>query len=333
MLGKSTRRGPVIVFIGLHCLIGPLAAPAPAQAEQTRQVTIVQDLAPLGLVSGQTLRYTWANLDDAAPGERVFEPMRIGVRLLAADGSELAQDGATAVGAGRFQIFDFRRGALSPPVAAGTGRLQVRLEVTVVGRSKFPPVVLKRAILETFDDAVEVIDDAGGATTASFGGGNNELILDDTPGNESPDPQGPRIVAAGTDHLIGIARGQTLRVSAVNPLAPGEDGRNDTMLFGVTILDADGRVIAQGAEIALDPGTSHSFDFHRADLPRTGELGTDRLQARVEIRRFFPGFASRFPQGHRDPAPAALELVDTDTGKTMHLRSSKPKEIVVVGSK
>ena len=62
------------------------------------------------------------------------------------------------------------------------------------------------------------------------------------------------------------------------------------MQFAVTILNADGGVIARSDEITLDPGEFHSFDFKRADLPLVGEPGTGRLQVRSEFRRrFFPG--------------------------------------------
>ena len=331
MLRKSARHIAIILSIGLLCVAG--TTDIHAQTEQTRQVTLVQDMAPVGLVVGQTLRYTWANLNDPDPLERDFEPLRIGVRLLAADGSVIAEDGAAAVGAGRFQVFEFKRDAITRSGEADLGRLQVRLEVTVVVRRKFPDIVLKRGLLETFDDVVEIIDDSSGRTTVSFGGGWNQVIMDDTPGKESPAPRASQIVAAGNDHLIGIVPGQVLRLSAVNPLAPGQDGRKYKMLFAVVMLDADGEVIAQSDEIVLDPGKSHSFDFERAALPRIGEVGTYRLQVRAEIRRFFPGIISRLPQGGRDAAPVALEIVDRTTGKTMLLGSSKPKEIVVISSK
>src|SRR5262245_19738006 len=66
---------------------------------------------------------------------------------------------------------------------------------------------------------------------------------------------------------VGLAYGQTLRISVANPLppaAPGEDGRKYKMLVAPLILDAPGRVIARSDEITLDPGEFHSFNFNRA---------------------------------------------------------------------
>lgn len=113
--------------------------------------------------------------------------------------------------------------------------------------------------------------------------------------------------------VLGIVPGQTLRISALNPLAPapaGADGRRYKVLFAVFIIDADGRVIAGSDVITLDPGDSHSLDFNRADLPLAGEPGTGRLQVRAQIRLRFFSLVDRTRL-----APASLEIVDA-SGKT-----------------
>lgn len=120
----------------------------------------------IGLARGQTLRYTWTNLNDPDPEQREFEPLRIQVRMLAADGTVVAQTAAAAVGAGQFQSFDFNREQINLPGEPGTGRLQVRLETTVE--------VLRRNLVTTlsfdnfFDDSAEVIDALTGRTTVGF---------------------------------------------------------------------------------------------------------------------------------------------------------------------
>jgi hypothetical protein len=283
-----------------------------------------------GLAPGQTLRYTWANLNDPDPQKRILEPLRIRVRLLAADGSVIARTEAAAVGAGQFQSFDFNRDQISLPGEYPTGRLQTTLEATVTGQTKYGNIVLKEGILETFDDAVEVIDNSGGRTTVSLSGGVNEVILNDSPGAESLNTASLQIISASKDYLIGIVPGQTLRVNALNPIAPGEDGRKFKMLFAFTILLADGSVVAQSDEVALEPGEFHSFDFKPADLPLISELsGRRQVRARViwkklQLETEFPSIVG---------FPSLVEIIDDSTGKATVLISQKPKEIVVVGSK
>ena len=274
-------------------------------AQSSGAHVLYQDIfIPIGLGPRQKLRYTWANLNDPAPEKREFEPFRIRVRLLAADGSEIAQTEAAAVGAGQFQSFDFDRDEISLPGEAGTGRLQARLEVTVTGQTLSSDTVLKQVILKTFADALEVIDDSSGRTYVS--------------------PKSFQIISAGKDYLIGIGPDKTLRVSALNPLAPADGREPASQIFQVTAMAPDGRVIAQSDEITLAPGEFHSVDFRRADLPLAGEPG-GRLQARVRVIWKKLQLMAEFP--------SSVELVDDSTGKTSVLISQKPKEIVVVGSK
>jgi hypothetical protein len=338
---KSIAQLTVLALIAV-CLLQPPACAHPAGintvAAQDPHIDLYKNVwINQGLARGQKLRYTWANLNDPDPLKCEFEPLRIRVKLLAADGSVIAQAEAAAVGAGQFQSFDFNRDLISLPGEAGTGRLQARLEVTVSGIHRITDITLKRGVIGTFEDTVEVIDTLTGGTTVGFSGGMNKLILDDSLGNEYLAPKTFQIISAGKDYLIGIVPGQTLLVSVLNPLAPpppGADGRKYKMLFAPLILNADGQVIAQSDEVALDPGEFHSFDFKRADLPLAGAPGADRAQVRVEIRRrFFPGIPSRISQGELDGAPAAVEIFNDSTGKTTTLISQKPKEIVVVGSK
>lgn len=304
-----------------------------ADAKQTRQISIVQDLAPIGVAFGQTLRYTWGNTTQPDTEKSVFEPMRVAASLLADDGSVLAQAAAEAVDAGGFQSFDFARSDIAASGDPSTGRLQMRVEVTIIGRTKYLDIVLKRGISRPFHHAVEVIDDVTGGTSVSMGAGVNELTLDDTAGKEksSAKPVGFQIISAGRDGLIGVVPGQSLRLSASNPL-PADDGRRFKMLFAFTVLDATGAVMAQGDDVTLEPGQSHSFDVPYSQLAAAGAEITGRVQVRTEMRRFFPGIVNRFSTGDKNSPPASLELIDSGTGRTLMAITSKPKEIVVVGS-
>lgn len=165
------------LLISLLSVIPLAALHTQAQTQQTRQVSIVQEMAPIGLIFGQTLRYTRANLNDPDPEKRDLEPLRIQVKLLAADGNVIAQDEAAAVGAGKFQYFNFDRAHLDAPGESETGRLQVRLEVTVHYQIKYPNLVLKLGMLDAFPDAVEVVGNETGATQV-YRGGTDSIWLD-----------------------------------------------------------------------------------------------------------------------------------------------------------
>lgn len=333
MPGTLIRNNPVVRLAAcalvVICSIHPtVRGSSGAIATQDTHIDLYKNIwINPGLARGQTLRYTWTNLNDPNPRNRKLEPSRIRVKLLARDKSLIAQSEAAAVDVGQFQSFDFNRDEINLPGEDLTGRLQTILEATVIGQSKYNDIVLKRGILETFDDAVEIVDNAGGRTTVGSGGGVNGVILNDSPGTEHLNPRGFQITSAGKDHSIGFVPGQTLRVSGLNPLeppAPGEDGERLNAQFAVTLLLSDGRVIAQSDEITVEPGQSHIFDFKRVDLPLAGESG-GRLQVHAKVIWTKLRLTADFP--------SAVELVDDATGKTTVLSSQKPKEIVVVGSK
>ncbi len=267
-----------------------------------------------GFAPGQKLRYTWTNLSDPDGQQRdETSPQRVSVRLLSPEGRVIAQEQAAAVGAGKFQIFEFHRDQIMLPGEPNTGRLQVRLEATTSGNSKWGDIELKRGIEQSFDDALELVDALGRTTAMSK---PKEIVVVGTPIPTLPN-------AGGTDPLwidlgsatAGIAPTQTLRVSVLNPLPPAAgDGPRYKMIFAVTLFDADGRVIARGDQTMLDPGELRWFDFKYPQLSQRGEPGTGRLQLRVEIeRRYFPGIIARVSQGK---FPAVLELVDGSTGRT-----------------
>jgi len=313
IINPSVRADPVAAYTG---------APQATHVDLYKNIWINP-----GLARGQTLRYIWTNKNDPDPQKRDIEPLRIRVRLLAPDRTVIAQTEADAVGVGQFQTFDFNRDEINLPGEDPTGRLQTLLETTVSG-FRYHVFVLKRGIVKTFDDSIEIYNNVLGGTTVSYGGGVNQVVLNDTPGKEHLNPGAFQIVSAGKDYLIGFVPGQTLRVSALNPFEPsagdssGNDGRKFKMLFAVTLILADGRVIARSDEITLDPGQFHFFDFKRSDLPEVGEAD-GRLQVRVMFQK----------RQLKTEFPSSVEIVDASTGMTTATLSQKPKEIVVVGSK
>ena len=251
----------------LATLLGPLTFPAAAQTEQTRQISVVHDLAPVGLGLGQTLRYTWANLADTE-SQKHFEPLRVVVRLLADDATVIAQRAAEAVGAGRFQVFDFSRGAIDRTGDAATARLEVRVQAIIVARRTLSDVTSQRTL--PFDDGIEIVDEASGATTVAKGGGFNELSMDDTSGKENASygrSHGFQIVSAGKDSsLVGIVPDQRFRISVVGPMPSVAADRQFKPLFAFTVLNAEGEALVEAAAITLEPGRLYSFDITYSSL-------------------------------------------------------------------
>lgn len=156
------------------------------------------------------------------------------------------------------------------------------------------------------------------------------MIFNNSPGNEGLPSESFQIISAWKDDLIGIVPAQTLRVSALNPLAPVEDGRKFKVLFAATILLPDGRVVAQSDEVTLEPGEFHAFDFKPADLPLISDH-RGRLQARLRVIWKKLQLESEFPSIVE--LPSLVEFMGNSTGRTTVLISQKPKEIVDVGSK
>ena len=296
----SSVSGALIVLGAGHM---PLLAQDSARSYQ------VISTGSTGLVAGQKLRYTWANLTNP-DGQAHTSPEQLSVRLLGPDGTVIAQVEAPAVGAGKFQVFEFHRDQITRAGESNTGRLQVRLEAKLSGSLKWGDIVLKRGS-KAFDDALELVD-ALGRTSASSK--PKEIVVVGTKIPAQPDAGDAEWIDVGSGST-GIVPTQTLRVSVLNPMPKGiGDGRRYKMSFALVILDADGRVIADGGETVLGPGEFQWFDFRHAALAQRGEPGTVRMQVRVRIeRRFFPGIAARLSQGG---FPAVLELVDDSTGRT-----------------
>ena len=300
---------------------------AQAQTQPTRQVTVIQDMAPVGLTFGQTLRYTWANLSDPDPRKREFEPSSIRVRLLAADGSVIAQKEAAAVAVGQSQSFDFNRDQINVPDSHGTGRLQARLEATVSGLTWSWIVRITLRVIETFDVAVEIIDNSSGRTTVIKGGGVNGVVLDDSPDKEWVNPNKFQIISAGRDRIYGIIPGQSLLVHARNITDPQSSEQAEPVNVHVKAYDRDGNVIAESDDVQIPPRQFRTIRFNYGDLRTASEPDTGRKQVRMRMfglidrTQLSPAAQPILPPG-KDLVISDLvsfEIVDDNTGRTVVL--------------
>lgn len=332
---NSIIRKPALAMLALILIQLPVRAMRPGSeagaivmgaainvgaAQYSGAHALYQDIfIPSGLAPGQKLRYAWANLNDPDPEKREFEPLRIQVRLLAADGSVIAQTEAAAVGAGQFQSFDFDRDRISLPGEAGTGRLQARLEVTVTGRTTRSDTIPEQVILETFASAVEIIDNFTGETAVKI---NARVIFKKLQlKTEFPSSQEQTlIVIYPRSGLIAAIPGQTLRATWANfSAADPRDRVLEPLGVNVKLFNAAGQMIAQAEAAPAQAGRFQSFDFNRDLIGLPGEPGTGRLPVRVEVTARFR-VAQQVDAATRQKAledfPASMELIGNSTGRT-----------------
>ena len=115
---------------------------------------------------------------------------------------------------------------------------------------------------------------------------------------------------------VGLVRGQTLRINVANVNKQRPCCVNNLKQLGIALHNFNGDVIAQRAEIAIEPDQFHSFDFNRDELPLIGEEGTGRLQVRAVIRYRFFSIVDR-TQLTPDDFPNSIEVIDNSTGQTV----------------
>lgn len=139
----------------------------PSQDGNAEGINLKLYFSPTGLIRGETLRVTWANLNDEDPDKRLIEPLRLAVRLFDANGRIIMQREAQAVSAGKFQSFDFNRDTIYLPGEAGTGRLQIRCEVEVIGKTKYPDLVLKQGFALLPLASLEIVGNTGATQSAT----------------------------------------------------------------------------------------------------------------------------------------------------------------------
>jgi hypothetical protein len=133
-----------------------------------------------------------------------------------------------------------------------------------------------------------------------------------TAGHSEPD----EVRAVRYSYAWVLIRGQTARISVVNPNEPSEREQRQTVFIQVVLFDADGAVIAESDEIAILPGKFCSVDFNRDALSLAGEPGSGRLQTRAQVRyRSFYLLDRTRAIGF----PTAIELIDNLTGQTQSI--------------
>jgi hypothetical protein len=240
----------------------------------------------VGLAPDQGLRLTLFNRDGVPvrARARIHHPGGIVVGL--GDGS---------VRAGGFHSFEFKRSDIALPGEAGTGRLQLSASLQIDGpRKKLDKLSVSMETISVPDGLSNTLL-AGEKLPSPSGRGGNDSIK---PG-------------LGNDIVMGIAPGQTLRITLSNPPSAGSKARRKPIVGRVKFFDESGNLISQSDESVIPPGESRSFDLDRDALSLPGETGTGRLQTR--------GSWSLIPRDTSGQVMASFELMDNLTGKTVVL--------------
>jgi hypothetical protein len=134
-------------------------------------------------------------------------------------------------------------------------------------------------------------------------------------------------VAAGD--IVGLARGQTLRVTVPDSIQANQDGRAATrgtarsdvqrsrVSLVVVTFNGQTTTVAQTDEIEIPAGGSHSFDFKRDDINLPGEPVTGRLELRIEVRSLWrSGGRAQIKESGAGLFLPIFEVVDNADGKT-----------------
>ena len=283
--------GVAVLALAALCL---LPAEGRAQAAFERIVTFPS----VGIVPGQGVRFTLFNPDGT--------PLRAQVRVQHSNGVIVAL-GDGSVRAGTFQSFDFKHGDIPLPGEAGSDRLQLQASVHISTSEPWRRIGGLTVSMETLS-----IRD----------GTSNTVFFSEVLPSALRKGGRQRILAGGIagDRLIGIAPGQTLRVTLSNPLSSeatrGAPAQTGAISGQVKLLDASGAVIAESEKLDIAPDTFRSFDFSREALALPGEPGTERLQVRVQ-----PLLQSTAPQPKR--GLASIEIIDRSTGGTVVLEGQQ----------
>ena len=142
------------------------------------------------------------------------------------------------------------------------------------------------------------------------------LCLLQTPALACDHRDGPRFPSPCW--VLGLAPGQTLRVNLGNLIESEGRGQHPVEVFArVHLSDAQGRVIAQSADVKIPLKQFRTFNFNRAALSFPGEPGTGRLQMLVEVEvRSADPYAFVRDGRATGLLPESLEIIDDSTGRT-----------------
>jgi hypothetical protein len=124
--------------------------------EQTRQVTIIQDLVTVGLVPGQTLSITVSNPEDS-------ETCTCHVKVFDGRSGLVFQTAEVEIAPGEFHSFDIDRADISLPGDPRTGRFRAAGRLVGIRHASVERI---KARIDKLPASIELVDNLTGKTTA-----------------------------------------------------------------------------------------------------------------------------------------------------------------------
>ena len=156
---ESIIRRHSIRCLGLAVLTLCIYLPAARaqKTEQTRQITVIQDMVVIGLVPGQSLRLNVLNFADDQNGGSMMGHVKVmdGTRVPLFETSEVE------IEPDQFHSFEIKRSDISAPGDSRTGRVEVRIQLVLTGNASDMNV---RARIDKLPSQIELVDDDTGKT-------------------------------------------------------------------------------------------------------------------------------------------------------------------------
>jgi hypothetical protein len=296
----------------LLCLfVSGLIAAAPAHAFNPQPDP--PGFGLLGISINETLRLNVSNVS-GTPQTFPPDPYRVEITFVDAAGAELLPAVQTTLAPGQSTSVDLNGATLLGSVTStdsfttDSTSLTLREEVRPVVR--IIPTTTNRLPPDPCISTIELIDNQTGKTLLTSGPQNPGVIYEFNP---QPDPPGK------TFGLVGIVPGQTIRLTAVNIVAPDRSfAPPDPCRVTLTLLDVDGNVV-QTSTGTLNPGQGTFLDLPVPATVTTSDASTvDAVPSQLQLRGVVT-VESLNRDEPPDPCITSLEVFDSATGRTSTL--------------
>jgi hypothetical protein len=308
--GSELLKNQPMKKILLFAFASGLLASAPAHAFNP-QPDPPGDYGFVGISVNETLRFNVSNISGETRTSPP-DPCRVEVTFVDAAGTELLPAVQTTLAPGQSTSVDLNGASLLGSVT-GTNSITsdsaiLRTEVRPVVR--IIPSATTRLPAGPCVSTFELIDNRTGKTLLTSGPQNPGTIYEFNP---QPDPPGK------TFGLVGLVPGQTIRLTAVNIVAPDRfSSPPDPCRVTFSLLGVDGIVVQSSSQI-LNPGQGTFLDLPLAAAVTTADANpVDAVPSQLQLRGIVTVESLRKAEPP-DPCITSLEVFDSATGRTSTL--------------